>query len=129
MVKTNFLGGEIPEENMHYTRIACITIDSVMKTGKKNYPQVYLEECFRKVLTLNESKLNSHSANFEQVRNLVVILLTLKKSKEDIFTLTRLYFHTLHMAICKFFYIIICQNLFLPVYPFPLVFLIYQNLF
>ena len=29
---------------MHYTCIACITIDSVMKMEKKNYPQVYLEE-------------------------------------------------------------------------------------
>ena len=30
---------------MHYTCIACITIDSVMRMEKKNYPQVYLEEC------------------------------------------------------------------------------------
>ena len=30
---------------MQYTCIACVTIDSVMKTGKKNYQQVYLEEC------------------------------------------------------------------------------------
>ena len=30
---------------MHYTCIAYITIDSVMKIGKKNYPQVYLEKC------------------------------------------------------------------------------------
>ena len=29
---------------MYYTCIACITIDSVMKMDKKNYPQVYLEE-------------------------------------------------------------------------------------
>ena len=42
-IKTNFLGDEIPKENMHYTCIACITIDSVMKMDKKNYPQVYLE--------------------------------------------------------------------------------------
>ena len=34
---------------MHYTCIACITIDSVMKIEKKNYPQVYLEECQYKV--------------------------------------------------------------------------------
>ena len=44
VIKTNFLGDEIPKENMHYTWIACITIDSVMKIEKKNYPQVYLEE-------------------------------------------------------------------------------------
>ena len=30
---------------MHYTCIACITIDSVMRMEKKNYLQVYLEEC------------------------------------------------------------------------------------
>ena len=33
------------KENMHYTCIACITIDSVMRIDKKNHPQVYLEEC------------------------------------------------------------------------------------
>ena len=30
---------------MHYTCIACIIIDSVMKMEKKNYAQVSLEEC------------------------------------------------------------------------------------
>ena len=45
MVKTNFLGDRVPKENMHYTCLACITIDSVMKMEKKNYLQVYLEEC------------------------------------------------------------------------------------
>ena len=44
-IKANFLGKKIPKKNMHYTCIACITIDSVMKIEKKNYPQVYLEEC------------------------------------------------------------------------------------
>ena len=34
-IKTNFLGDEAPKENMHYTCIACITIDSVMKMDKK----------------------------------------------------------------------------------------------
>ena len=45
VIKTNFLGDKIPKESMHYTCIACITIDSVMRMEKKNYPQVYLEEC------------------------------------------------------------------------------------
>ena len=45
VIKTNFLGNDIPKENMHYTCIACITIDSVMRIDKKNHPQVYLEEC------------------------------------------------------------------------------------
>ena len=45
VIKTNFLGNDMPKENMHYTCIACITIDSVMRIDKKNHPQVYLEEC------------------------------------------------------------------------------------
>ena len=30
-------------------RISCITIDSVMRMEKENYPQVYLEECKYKI--------------------------------------------------------------------------------
>ena len=44
-IKTNFLSNDIPKENMHYTCIACITIDSFMRIDKKNHPQIYLEEC------------------------------------------------------------------------------------
>ena len=35
VIKTNFLGNDIPKENMHYTCIACITIDSVIRIDKK----------------------------------------------------------------------------------------------
>ena len=52
-VKTNFLGNNVPEENTYYTCIACITLDSVLKMNKKNYPQVYLEECKYKVKKIN----------------------------------------------------------------------------
>ena len=45
MIKTNFLGDEVPKENEHYIFIACITIGSFMRMEKKNYLQVYLEEC------------------------------------------------------------------------------------
>ena len=45
VIKTNFLGDEIPKENVNYASIACVTIESVMKIEKKNYAQVYLEEC------------------------------------------------------------------------------------
>ena len=45
VIKRKFLGIDVPKENMHYTCIACITIDSVMRIDKKNHPQVYLEEC------------------------------------------------------------------------------------
>ena len=37
VIKTNFLGDEVPKVNKHYTCIACITIDSVMRMEKKNY--------------------------------------------------------------------------------------------
>ena len=49
MIKTNFLTDEVPKENEHYTCIACITIDSVLRIEKKNYPLVYLEECKYKI--------------------------------------------------------------------------------
>ena len=45
VIKKNFLGDEIPKESLHDTCIAYITIDSVMRMEKKNYPQLYLEEC------------------------------------------------------------------------------------
>ena len=33
------------KKSTHYTCIACITIDSVMRMEKNNYSHVYLEEC------------------------------------------------------------------------------------
>ena len=56
VVKTNFLGDEIPNENVHYVCIACITIDSVVRMKKMNYPQVYLEECKYKIKKIKISK-------------------------------------------------------------------------
>ena len=35
VIKTNFLGKGMPKENIYYTCIACITIDSVLKLNKK----------------------------------------------------------------------------------------------
>ena len=35
VIKTNFLGNNMPKENMHYTCIACINIDSFMRMEKK----------------------------------------------------------------------------------------------
>ena len=46
VIKTNFLGNDMPKEDMHYTCIACTTIGSVMKIDKKNHLIiVYLEDC------------------------------------------------------------------------------------
>ena len=41
---------------MHYTCITCIAIDPVMRTNKKNYPQVYLEECKYKIKKIQMSR-------------------------------------------------------------------------
>ena len=35
LIKTNFWGNDMQKENIHYTCIACITIDSVMKIDTK----------------------------------------------------------------------------------------------
>ena len=56
LIKTNFLGNNTSKENMHYTCIACITIDSVMRMDKKNHPQVYLEECKYRIKKIQMSR-------------------------------------------------------------------------
>ena len=56
LIKTNFLGNGTPKETMHYTCIACITIDSVMKIAKTNQQQVYLEECKHRVKKIQMSR-------------------------------------------------------------------------
>ena len=63
MIKTNFLGNEVPKENVHYTCVACITIDSAMKIQKNNYQQVYLEECKYRIKKIKMSKFIN--TNFE----------------------------------------------------------------
>ena len=35
VIKTNFLGNRVPKENILYTCIACLTIDSVVRMDKK----------------------------------------------------------------------------------------------
>ena len=56
ITKRNFLGNEIPKENVHYACIGYITIDSVMKMEKNKYPQVHLEECEYKIRKTKMSK-------------------------------------------------------------------------
>ena len=55
-IKRNFLANGVPKENMHYTCIACITINSVMRVDKKTHLQVYLEECKYRVKKMQMSK-------------------------------------------------------------------------
>ena len=45
MINTFFSGNEIPKERNHYICIAAICIESLLKIGKKNYSQIYLEQC------------------------------------------------------------------------------------
>ena len=56
VIKTSFLGNGVLKENTHYTCIACITIDSVIKIENKNHPQVYLEECKYKIRKIQMSR-------------------------------------------------------------------------
>ena len=58
-IKTKFLGNNPPKENTYYTCIASITIDSTIKMNKKNYPQVYLEECKYKVKKINTPRFKN----------------------------------------------------------------------
>ena len=56
VIKANFLSNDTPKENIHYTCIACITIDSVMRMDKKSHPQVYLEECKYRIKRIQMSR-------------------------------------------------------------------------
>ena len=40
-IKTNFLGNDVSKENMHYTCIACITVDSVRELIKKTSARLF----------------------------------------------------------------------------------------
>ena len=76
MIRTNVLGNDMPKENMHYTCIACITIDSVMRIDKKNNLQIYLEECkyWAKKMQMSrfintELKSDSESSESEKIES------------------------------------------------------------
>ena len=44
VIKTNFLGKDMPKENMHYICIACITIDSVLRIDKKKIFRKFIQK-------------------------------------------------------------------------------------
>ena len=48
-INTLFSKDGIPKERIHYVCISAVYIDSVLRTDKKNYPQVYLEQCKYKI--------------------------------------------------------------------------------
>ena len=86
-IKTNLLGNEIPKENMHYTCITCITIDSVTRMNKKNYRQVYLEKYKYKEKKVQMSRfinaeLESNSEDSEPESD-TELMTKLKSSSDD----------------------------------------------
>ena len=53
---TTFTNNIIPIEKTHCTCISAIDIDSVLKTGKRTYPQAYLEQCKYKLKKRKRSR-------------------------------------------------------------------------
>ena len=47
---------KVPKKDIYYTCIAGIKIDSVMKMNRKNYPQVYSEECKHEIKKKNKTR-------------------------------------------------------------------------
>ena len=45
MINTLLSGNEIPKQRIHYVCIAAVCISSLLRVDKKNYAQVYLEQC------------------------------------------------------------------------------------
>ena len=71
-IRTNFRGEDnskkVPKESCTYKCLSLISLDSVIKMGKKHYPQILLEECKRKItnekvedLITDDSDLSSES--------------------------------------------------------------------
>ena len=84
MIKTNFLGDEEPKENGHYTCIAYINIDSVLRMDKKNYLQISLEECkYRmkktKMTKFIEAELKSESESESELESDIELEFDTKK--------------------------------------------------
>ena len=73
-LKQTFLGDEILKENMYHTCIACNNYCFCYENGKKNYLQVYLEECKYRVKKIQMSrfinaKLDSDSDSDSEVES------------------------------------------------------------
>ena len=68
MINTLFSGDEIPRERIHYVCIPAVCTDTILKVDKKNYPQVYLEQCKCKIkkkelVSLIDDEVNLSSNN------------------------------------------------------------------
>ena len=64
-----FSGDEIPKERIHYVRISAICMDSVLRTDKKKYPQIYLEQCKYKIKKRELVSFTNDEINFSSDNN------------------------------------------------------------
>ena len=60
VIKTDFLGDEIPKESMHYNCIACITIDSVMRMGEKELFTTLFRRMEIQIKKNKDNKIHKH---------------------------------------------------------------------
>ena len=80
----------MPKENMHYSCIACITIDSVMRIDKKYHLQVYLEECKYRVKKIQMSRFINTELKSDSDSDLDSDLDSKVESKSDTELMTKL---------------------------------------
>ena len=78
----------MPEENKHYSCLAWITIDSVMRIEKKNYAQVYLEVCKYKLIKTNiskfiEAELESESGSESESKSDTELMVKLESGSDS----------------------------------------------
>ena len=73
MINTLFTEDKIHKHKVHYVCIAAICIDSILRTDKKNYPQVYLEQCKYKIkkkelvsIIDDEVDISSNESDFDE---------------------------------------------------------------
>ena len=59
-INTNFHNNKIPKEGSQYICLSVILLDSILKTDKKQYPQVFLKEC---KYVIKETKIYNYITN------------------------------------------------------------------
>ena len=70
---TNFHNKKVPEEKVPYKCLSIISLDSVIKSNNKYYPQTYLDECIYK-----QGKQQQQQQQKQQQKNYIT-----EESKSD----------------------------------------------
>ena len=78
VIKTNVLSNGMPKENVFYSCIACISIDSVINFNKKDHLQVYLEKCKYRIRKTQMPKFIKDELN--QIQNQIQIYIQMIKN-------------------------------------------------